>query len=205
MYLAVLNESTLFTTEDAKATVSACATQIRLHVAPLWDMVPAPVVYHRDKSEVPPDADILTILDDSDQRGSIGYHNVTPDGTPYARAFARTIYNHGGEMLAGNGSVSSVISHEVCEWFTNRLLNLWADGPDGEYAVEICDPVVNDAYEIDGVSVSNFVTKRFYDRHAPAGARFDYLNKLTRPFSTTRRGFLQVRKVGVAERVYGTD
>jgi hypothetical protein len=203
MYLAVFDESTLFSTPDIKATVSACATQIKLHVAPLWDMVPAPIVYHTDKNDIPLGADILAILDDADQAGALGYHSETPDGKPYARAFVRPITNHGGEMLIGNGSVSSVVSHEVCEWFVDRFLNLWADGPDGEYAVEICDPVENDTYEIEGVSVSNFVTKRFYDPRAPAGTQLDYLNKLTKPFTTTDGGFMQVRKAGVMQRVFG--
>jgi hypothetical protein len=203
MYLAVLDESTLFSTPDTKAAVGACAKQIKFHVAPLWDMVPAPIVFHQNKKNIPEGADLLAIMDDSDQAGALGYHNQTPDGKPYARAFVRPITNHGGEMLTGNGSVSSVISHEVCEWFVDRFLNLWADGPDGEYAVEICDPVENDTYEIDGVSVSNFVTKRFYDPQAPAGNQFDYLNKLTKPFSTTEGGFLQLRKAGVIQRVFG--
>lgn len=203
MYLAVLNESKLFSAAHTQAAVSACASQIKLHVAPVWDMTPASIIYHRRKKEVPPGADILVILDDSDQAGALGYHRETPDGKPYGRVFVRPVLNHGGEPLSGNLSVSSVFSHEVCEWFVDRFLNLWADGPKGAYAVEICDPVENDSYEISGVSVSNFVTKRFYDSRAPAGTRFDYLKKLKKPFTCTEGGYLQVRKAGVIKQIFG--
>ncbi|WP_437587681.1 hypothetical protein [Sorangium sp. So ce1000] len=203
MLLAVIDESTLLGTEDAKMAVRACASQLKLHVAPLWDMVPASIVYYEDKNLVPPGADFLIILDAPDQAGALGYHQVTPEGEAYARVFVRPIFNHDGTPLKGNMSVSSVMSHEVCEWFVDRYLNLWADGPEGQYPVEICDPVDNDSYEINGVAVSNFVTKRYFDMRAPATAQLDYLGKLTKPFTMTEGGFMQVRKAGVIERIHG--
>jgi hypothetical protein len=203
MFLAVLNQSTLFTAADAQIAVKTCASQIKLHVAPYWDMVPASVVFYADKSQVPPGADMLVILDDSDQAGALGYHQETPDGQPYGRAFVSSIFNHGGDPLTGNMSVSAVLSHEVCEWFVDRFLNLWADGPGGEYPLEICDPVESDSYDIDGVSVSNFVTKRYFDQLAPANAQFDYLKRLTKPFTITAGGFLQVRNAGVIQKTFG--
>jgi hypothetical protein len=111
--------------------------------------------------------------------------------------------NHGGTPLTGSMSVSSVLSHKVCEWFADRFLNLWADGPKGEYSVEICDPVENDSYDIDGVSVSNFVTPRYFDPLAPAGSQFDYLKKLTKPFTITTGGYIQIRNAGVVKSIFG--
>jgi hypothetical protein len=194
MFLAVINESTILQVADLQKAVAACASQIKLHVAPIWDMVPASIVYYSDKKDVPPGADLLVALDQSDQAGAMGYHRETPDGLPYGRVFVQPILNHGGEPLQGSLSVSADLSHEVCEWFVDRFLNLWADGPDGQYSVEICDAVENDSYEIDGVSVSNFVTKRYFDRYSPPGTKFDYLNKLTKPFTMTAQGYVQVRK-----------
>jgi len=197
MFLALLNKATLIEKVDVQAAVRACASQNKMHVAPFWDMTPAAIVYYDDERQVPPGADILTLLDESDHSGAFGYHRVTPEGLPYGRAFVKPILNHDGTALKGSVSLSSVLSHEVCEWFTNRFLNLWVDGPEGQSPVEICDPVGNDSYEIDGVSVSNFVTKRYFDRRAPAGTQLDYMNKLTRPFMISPGGYLQVRKNGV--------
>ncbi len=205
MFLAALNKSTLLNASDTQMAVNAVASQIKLHVAPYWDMVPASIVYYANENLIPSGADNLVIFDDADQAGAYGYHQETPDGKPYARVFVRPILNHGGTTLSGGLSVSSTISHEVCEWLVDRFNNLWAYGPDGEYAVEICDPVENDSYEIDGVSVSNFVTKRYFDHLAPTGTQFDYLGKLTKPFTMTPGGYLVVRKSGVVQQVFGDD
>jgi hypothetical protein len=91
----------------------------------------------------------------------------------------------------------------VCEWFVDRYLNLWADGPEGHYAVEICDPVEEDVYDIDGVSVSNFVTKPFYSPLAQPNTQFDYLRKLTKGFSVSPGGQIQVRKDGKVQVIHG--
>jgi len=203
MLLAVTNESTKFTATDLDKAVSACDTQMKLHLAPVWEMIPAPIVVFEDTRRIPADADILTILDDSDQAGFLGYHRMTPDGRPYSRVFVNPILNHGGEMLTTSLSVSTVMSHEICEWFIDRLLNLWADGPEGQYPLEVCDPVADDTYETNGVSVSNFVYKRFFDARAPATCQFDHLNRLKAPFTVSSGGQIQVRKNGKVQATYG--
>jgi hypothetical protein len=70
MLLAVLNESTLVELADVQKAVNACMTQMRLHVAPIWERLPASVVYYADKKLVPPGADLVIILDHSDQAGA---------------------------------------------------------------------------------------------------------------------------------------
>jgi len=203
MFLAVINESKTMPEASVQPAVRACAAQLKLHVAPAWDMVPASIVYYADKRQIPAGADILTILDSADQAGLLGYHRVTPDGKPYSRVFVNPIMNHGGEFLTGSISVSAVMSHEVCEWFVDRFLNLWADGPKGAYAVEICDPVDEDFYTLDRVSVSNFVFKRFFDSLAPAGTQLDYMKKVHKPFTPTAGGQIQVRSSGKVDTIGG--
>jgi hypothetical protein len=118
--------------------------------------------------------------------------------------FVSPVLDHGGTALTGGLSVSAVLSHEVCEWFGDRFVNLWADDGRGtEYAVELCDPVEQDSYEIAGVAVSNFVTKRYFDRLCPKGMQVDYLNKLTAPYSMTKGGYLLVRRAGKIEQKLG--
>jgi hypothetical protein len=201
--LAVVNESTLMPPEAAIKAVSACAAQIKLHVAPQWGMLPADVIYVENSGLVPADAHRLTILDEADESGVVGYHRVTSEGLPFARVFVRRILNHAGEFLTDRMSVSSVLSHEICEWFVDPYLNLWADGPAGQYAVEICDPVDGDVYAINGVTVSNFVTKHFFNPHSRPDMQFDHLCKLTRPFSATTFGRMQVRRHGKTEAIRG--
>jgi hypothetical protein len=203
MFLAVLNKATGLTNDDCQKAVAACATQLKLHVAPIWDMVPASVVFYDSEDQVPAGADLLVIMDDPDQARAMGYHQITPAGQPYARVFARPILDHGGTPTTGTVSIAATMSHEVCEWFADRFVNLWAQGPKGQYPLEICDPVEDDTYEIDGVTVSNFVTKRYFDQNAPDGTQFDYLNKLTKPFTFTPGGYTILRQAGSTTSVFG--
>ncbi len=205
MFLAVISQSTRFSDADAATATTACAAQLRLHVAPLWDMVPASVVFYPDSAAVPASADLLVILDDADQAGALGYHAETPDGKPYARVFVGPVLDNGGAPLQGELTVSSVISHEVCEWFGDRFVNLWADDGSGtEYAVELCDPVEQDSYELAGAMVSNFVTKRYFDTRSPKGTQVDYLGNLDQPLSMTAGGYRLIRRAGKVRQQFGT-
>src|ERR1700738_3690548 len=113
MFLAVTNLSKRFSSADAQTAVSACAAQVKLHAAPMWDMVPASVVFYADPNQVPSAADRMVILDNADQAGALGYHDETPDGKPYGRVFVAPVLDHGGTALSGSLSVSAVLSHEV--------------------------------------------------------------------------------------------
>ena|SRR5438046_1280862 len=204
MFLAVINQSTRFSDQDAATATTACAAQLRLHVAPLWDMVPASAVFYADAAAVPSSADLLVLLDDADQAGALGYHDETPDGRPYARVFVGPVLDNGGAPLQGTLTVSSVISHEVCEWFGDRFVNLWADDGRGtEYAVELCDPVEQDGYELAGAMVSNFVTKRYFDARAPKGTQVDYLGNLDQPLTMTPGGYQLIRREGKVHQKFG--
>jgi len=203
MFLAVTSESKVIAGKDMERAVNACTTQIKQHVAPTWDRIPAHIILCEDKKEIPAVADVLTVLDDSDQSGYAGYHRVAPEGKAYSRVFVKPILIHGGELLTTSLSVSSVMSHEICEWFVNRSLDLWVDGPQGEYALEICDPVSEDAYEIDGVSVSNFVYRLFFDGRAPAACQFDHLRRVRGPFTPSAGGYMHLRKIGEMQMIRG--
>jgi hypothetical protein len=203
MLLAVVNKSRLISDADVQTAIGACAKQVRLHLAPLWDMVPAPVILYDEEEKAPKGADLLVILSDPGHAHALGFHRQTPRGKPYCRVFVAPVLNHGGSLLKGQLSVSATLSHEVCEWLIDPYLNLWADGPEGHYPLEVCDPVQNDSYEIDGVAVSNFVTKRYYDEQAPKRSQFDWMRKLKAPFSMTEGGYLQVRNKGEVQTRYG--
>src|SRR5438445_751400 len=112
-----------------------------------------------------------SLADDAEQAGALGYHAETPDGRPYGRVFVGPVLDHGGGWLEGQLSVSTVVSHECCELFCDPNVNLWADDAQGRaYAVEACDPVEADSYEVsvEGrvVAVSNFVHPAWFDARA---------------------------------------
>jgi len=204
VFLAVINHSERFSSADAGRATAPCAKQLKLHVAPAWGMGPARVVFYRDRRRVPERADLMVIMDDARQAQTLGYHAYTPAGKPYGHVFASPILDQGGKPLRGANSVSATLSHEVCEWFVDPRVNLWASYEAGwEVAIELCDPVQDGSYEIDGVSVSNFVTRSYFDPYARRGTKLDHLGKLRKPFSATRGGYVIRRRGGTVREVDG--
>lgn len=106
----------------------------------------------------------------SDQAGALGYHDVHPNGLPFARVFAADDFQYGVSM-------SVTIAHEHAEMRVDPDINReWVDGSRA-YLVEVGDPVEDDLYgfEIDGVLMSDFVLPAYYSKGT---GPYDYKNKL---------------------------
>ena len=105
--VAVINASTVLTDEQVQAAVPALQTQVRRDFAPAWGI-------DADLSFVPcnaiPDPGLwwLTVLDDSDQAGALGYHDVTDEGLPLGKVFARADLRYGSQWTV-------TASHEFAE------------------------------------------------------------------------------------------
>jgi hypothetical protein len=61
-----------------------------------------------------------------------------------------------------------------------------------EYLVEVCDPCEADSctYQINGISVSDFITPHFYDLHAASDARFSFNGSLKTPRHILPGGYI---------------
>lgn len=193
MKFNLVNKSTKVTDEEFKLMADACEIQLKEHAAPAWDKTPWEIEVGMG------DGYQITLLDDSDHAGALGYHTETPDGKIWGRVFVNSIIKFGGTLFEGGKSVSATLSHEVLEAFIDPNVNVWADrGDDVLVAMEVCDPVQRDSYEITvgdkRVSVSNFTLPAYFDARPPAGAKFDYLSKLTGPFDMTRGGYILARE-----------
>jgi hypothetical protein len=111
-----------------------------------------------------------SIFDNADVADALGYHDLTKDGQPVAKIFAKT-------TLADNQLVSVTACHELFEMIIDPIANLYAEGADGtEYAYEMSDPVEEDTFEVDGIQISNFVHPAWFEpfKHPP-GTKFDHL------------------------------
>jgi hypothetical protein len=218
MKIAVINESSI-TNEDVRKMTGAVQKQMTWHVCPAWNSKSVTVQFYADKAKVPADAWLISILNNSSQAGALGYHSEDNDLVD-GFVFAQPVIDNGGVVLHDpknnqNVSVASVLSHEICEMFGDRYANFWADGPalpeGSEYALELGDPVEADSYDItltDGslVSVSNFVLPSWFNPQGTSkDGPFDYLKKLTKPFSMTKGGYLIVMKSGVVNQVFGEE
>ena len=208
MLIAILNQSTLVSDADAATMTQAVATQVRLDAAPLWDRIPAAVVFYTDPAAVPAGAHGITIVDtiEHQPQGVDGFHTEAQGGKLWGVVAAKPELDNRGQVTTGDWSVSSVLSHEVLEMFVDPNCNLWAsDGKGTAYSFEVCDPVEAPTYTVNGVSVCNFVTPAWFDPLAPATAQFDKLGQLTAPLSMLRSGYVVYESAGQEHQEFGED
>jgi hypothetical protein len=179
--VAVINKSTVVDKATLSKYISALQTQVDRDFAPLYGMSCKLSTTYSVGDWV------LLILDDSDQAGALGYHDVTSAGKPIGKVFAKTDREYGL-------STSVTMSHELLEILGDAGCNLTAQMSDTTFcAYELCDPVEDDSlgYLINGVLVSDFVTP-FYFMASPPSGKLDYCGYLTAPFSIAPGGYLAV-------------
>jgi hypothetical protein len=171
--VALIVEATVGPGVAIPALAAALQTQAMQHFAPNdWGV--GAHLHVIPKGQAPPPAWWqLVLLDDADQADALGYHDVTAAGKPLGKVFVKTSLDDGQ-------TPSSVASHELLEMLGDPSCNLWATAPLADtkadvYAFEACDAVEGQPYQIDGVTVSNFVTRPYFEAfRAPHSTKFDY-------------------------------
>ena len=201
----VANASTKINDQDVKTMVSAIAVQVQDHFAPAWQLPASPVTFLEADAPRPAAGAVLTIVDNPDHPCVLGWHTEGAQDVMYGYVFAAPILDNGGEVLTGAiYTVAATLSHEVLETIADPHVNLWATGPNGTLiSQEFCDPVENGSYEINGVSVSNFVTPNWFDAQAAPGASMDYLGRVSQPFQMDQGGYYVHLKGGRPSQVHG--
>lgn len=187
--IAIMNRSTVLKDEEVEKMVKAIQIQVSRDYAPLWGEDAELSFY--PLGIVPPNHIWqVGIFDDALQAGNLGYHEVTPTGMPMGHVFARTTLQNGGKP-------SQTLSHEVLEMLADPESNLMAivtkpDGSIGFYAYEICDPVEDDryGYEIDGVTVSDFVLPSWFEPSRVEGERFSFTWSVRNPLEIAVGGYI---------------
>ncbi len=173
--IAIINRSTVLKDVEVGAIVPALQIQVSRHFAPLWG-IDADLSFVGADEAAAPGSWWLVVLDDSDQAGTLGYHDLTSDGLPAGKIFAKTdIDNH--------LSWSVTASHELLELLCDPDINLTVfvqskDGGGMLYACEVCDPCEDDqyGYMIDGIKVSDFLLPAYFQ--PSLGRKYDYAGML---------------------------
>lgn len=184
MNIAVINKSTTVSDDEAEEYTRVCGLQLSHHVAPAWSRYAPKVKFAKDESRLSTKWFRGYLLDDPDVSGALGYHDVDPHGYPYFRVFTKLSAQYGG--------VAPTLSHEMIEEFINPDCMGFRLDPQTNilYCEEGGDPVESDSYKLGGIDVSNFILPAWFDRNHQTDARFDYLGKLSAPFTMTRGGYL---------------
>jgi hypothetical protein len=183
-HIAVVNESDLADDEVAK-TIPAFQKQVNDHFQKYWGRG-CHLKFEPDKV-VPTGAWLIVVVNDADQAGALGYHDITAEDLPLGKVFVKTSEQDGV-------SWTSVFSHELLEILGDPQINLLADmGSNEEYIYEACDPVEGDSYMIGDVEVSNFVTPKWFEDNGNIGP-WDYLQKTTKPLQLTPGGYQYIKR-----------
>lgn len=174
-----VNQSTVVGTQELTKAVAALQKQVDNHFAPIWGVGAAlqiglPGVV----------GEIIYVLDDSDQAGALGYHDEDKNGHPVGFIFAKTSF-------ADKEDWRVTASHELLE----QLVDPWVystaiakfKGQSAAIALEVCDPVEEQTYFIDGIPVSNFVRPAWF---GGKGTMFDFLNGLRSPLAIAPGGYV---------------
>lgn len=191
MKLALINLSAdpLIAPAVVTRIAHAIEHQATIHYENVWQSRGASVLVYSSLEAVPNDGETcpLAIYDSPDASDALGWHSTTEAGRPFGRVFWQPVKEAGGSLLSGPTSLSTVISHEVLEMLGDPYVNWWCDAPDGQLeALELADRTQGDAYDIGGVSVSNFLGPRAF---SAGPGPYDYLGLLKTPFEIRPGGY----------------
>lgn len=198
--VAIINKSTVLTDANVQAAVPALQVQVSRDFAPVWG-IDAQLVFVGQSQQPPPDAWQLIVLDDSDQAGALGYHELKL-GVPIGFVFART-------DIQNNLNWTVTCSHELLEMLADPfvcytvfvpgngrrqpplLLALEvADAPEADqFAYSIAVPGAT-AYE---VKVSDFVTPAWFGAPLPSGgpgSKYSFMGHCTQPYQILPGGYI---------------
>jgi hypothetical protein len=198
----VVNRSTLVPDHLVATMCAAVSRQVVVDIAPAFGVLPAPVLF---VPSPPSGGRVIAIVDSCDDPQALGYHTES-GGVPDGFVGCKPELDAGAHPLTGPYSVASILSHEVAELLLDPAANRWADSGQGfAVAFEVADPVQSDCYNVQGVTVSSFVLPAWFDPDAAAGSRFDFLGRLSAPFSLSKGGYWVEMSEGQVSQKFGEE
>lgn len=178
---------------ELRKIVRALQKQVTRDFRPIWGVAATLVV--STSPNPPEDHWWLGCFESSDMAGALGYHDLTSTGLPLGKAFVGTDKQYGA-----NPSVT--LSHELLEMLVDPYINQLAQvGDTTFYAYESADPVEadEDGYDIDGITVSDFVTPYYFLPQPPSpppAVGYDFCKRLAGPMQLRPGGYQSIYEVG---------
>lgn len=189
--IAIFNQSTAVSDKDVEALTAVLQKQLDADFSPIWGC-PADLRFVPKVEAAKPGEWWLGIFDNSDQAGALGYHDLTTEGLPFSKVFAKTTMDYGESWTV-------CASHELLEMLVDPNVNLtvFDQGPVGArlYSYEVCDACEADGfgYEIDGTPVSDFVLPSWFESFRKEGStNFDFTKHISEPFQLLPGGYIGV-------------
>ncbi len=183
--IAITNASTCLSDEQVEAVLPALQRQVSYDFRAYWDLDCTLTFLGKDQRPTKGWWQIV-VVDNPDQAGALGYHELTSAGTPLGKIFAQFDIQNGSSWTV-------TFSHELLEMLADPWINWCAVGSDNRvYALEVCDPVEADGlgYRIDSVLVSDFITPAWFER--TCADRVDFQQHVTRELELVAGGYISI-------------
>jgi hypothetical protein len=113
----------------------------------------------------------MRIMDQS--QAGLGVHQDN-NGKPFAEIQAGTDWS----ITASREMLEMLVDSLGKKLMSDKDIDPASDGHQVQYLVEVGDPVEVFAYQINGVSLWDFITPEFYDLNAAPRTSYDFLNQL---------------------------
>ena len=195
--IAVVNKSTMLHDVDIKHVVDAIQIQVDRDFEPVWDLG-ANLIFVSIDQIIPEGAWVVYLLDNSDQQGALGYHDITNNGLPLAKVFA-------GDDMKYNLSWSVTLSHEILEmildpWINYTVFVQQTNTTGVLFSLEVADACEDDSfgYKINDVLVSDFVYPSWFmhDAIQEGKTQFSHMKSIANPFEIAEGGYIGYFEVG---------
>jgi len=187
--ISIVNRSTTVSDTDLKRNLRVLQKQITRHFQPAWGWG-ATLKFDAKKF------DMKLVIRDRASVGDLGYH--IEGGKPVGYIFAK-------DDLDQEGEYTSTLSHELLEMIADPNVNLYGAGKFrvkgkshvGFFALEVCDPVQENYYEIDHVRVQDFVLPEWFEQYLKKGSmKMDHMGTIDAPFTLAAGGYTDVFSKG---------
>ena len=183
--IAITNASTCLSDAQVEAVLPALQKQVTDEFQAYWELDCTLSFLSKDQPLTQGWWQIV-VMDNPDQAGALGYHELTSQGAPLGKIFAQLDLDSGSSWTA-------TLSHELLEMLADPWINWCAVGTDSKiYALEVCDAVEADnlGYFIDGVLVSDFVTPAWFE--PTCADRMDFKQHLAKELELARGGYISI-------------
>jgi hypothetical protein len=180
----IVDKASAVTPAEVQSWLPALQTQISGEFEQTWNLDATVSV-----SDAPPvGAWTITLTDQGDQAGALGYHDVCHKdghGVPCGFVYAQT-------TLDAGDAVSVTLDHELLEMLADPYTTSFEKVGKRFYIREVCDAPESDAYAYSepgsNVLLSDFVTPFFF-RPGHVGP-YDYRGAVSRPLEILPGGYL---------------
>lgn len=183
-HVALVSESSSLQFDSLSRVSAALQKQVSRDFGPIWN-IEGTVDAFSSLADVPIDYWPIIVRDDIKTPGAAGIH-LDNDGQPFS-------------LVQFSSDWALTTSHELLEMLAdptgNRVIAGQSPMPGQgrvNFLVEVCDPseAVQFAYTINGITVSDFFTPRFYDPLPAPGTRYTFTGAVERPRTIAKGGYI---------------